>query len=97
MARKSIKEKMNEIRPVMVMKKGTLKEKPVAALKGDVVPVEPGAAAAFIAGPGKDRAARQIVIFADSPEDKELIRSSAKNKGVSMSRFILTAVLPECD
>jgi hypothetical protein len=35
------------------------------------------------------RASRQIVIFADSAEDKKDIQAAAKKADVSMSRFIL--------
>ncbi len=39
------------------------------------------------------RAARQIVIFSETPEQKERIREAAKSASVSMSAFIIQCVM----
>ena len=41
------------------------------------------------------RTSRQIVIFADGADQKQLIRAEAKRRGISMSRFILDTMKKE--
>ena len=44
-----------------------------------------------------DRAARQIVVFAASKEQKEAIRAAAKIAGESMSGFVISTVMAKVE
>lgn len=75
-------------KPALVMPKGTLKEKPTRMPRTATEQV-----AIEESNNPESRASRQIVLFADSAADKDLIRKTAAAKGISMNRYILDMVM----